>query len=220
MIRSDEQIKLDVVDHLSSDPSVDASEVRVDVSAGGVTLSGTVPMYTARAAATAAAWEIVGVKEVNNLLTVRFPATFAVPADKEIQDSASMTLTWNPDIDDTDIDISVRGGVIEVQGAVDAYWKRWKVENLVSGLAGVMGIENHLTVVPSEKRVDKDIATDIEAALERSLYVNAEDVTVRVQQGEVRLTGSTLTYYGRMRAYEAAANTPGVIDVDNDIVVV
>jgi osmotically-inducible protein OsmY len=217
--QTDQEIKKEIVDQLYGDYRVDAAEVQVEVYGGEVTLTGAVPNLTARNAATAGAWEIAGVKRVTNLLTVRFPPTFAVPSDESIEDSARVTLVWNPAVYDESIDISVTGGVVRLEGTVDAYWKRWKAENLVSDLKGVREVENHLSVVPTESRLDQQIAEEIEAALVRNLYIDPDQVTVKVEHGKVRLTGSVETYYGRARAYEAAANAPGVTEIDNGIVV-
>jgi osmotically-inducible protein OsmY len=218
MIRK--QIKKDIVDQLYGDYRVDAAEVQVEVDGGQVTLTGAVPNLTARNAATADAWEIAGVKRVINLLTVRFPPSFSVPSDEAIEDSARATLAWSPAVYSETIDVSVTGGVVRLEGTVDAYWKRWKAENLASDLSGVREVENRLAVVPTESRLDQQIAEDIEAALVRSLHIDPDRVTVKVEHGKVRLTGSVETYYGRARAYEAAANTVGVIEIDNDIAVV
>jgi osmotically-inducible protein OsmY len=220
MIRTDEQIKKDIVDEVYRDYRVDASNVKVEVTNGQVTLTGTVPTYTAREAANTATWGIAGIKEVTNLLTVRFPDTFDVPTDAQIKRDAERRLAWNPDVYSVDVDVSVLGGVVTLEGTVDAYWKRWQAENLVAQARGVIDIENHLAVVPTGSFIDKDVATDIEAALERNLYVDAEKVTVEVEHGRVTLSGSVPTYYGRARAYEAAAHTPGVVAVDNNIAVI
>jgi osmotically-inducible protein OsmY len=220
VVQTDEKIKSDIVDQIYGDHRVDAAEVQVEVYGGHVTLTGTVPSLTARNAATADAWEIAGVKRVTNLLTVRFPPTFTVPLDREIEDSARVTLSWNPAVHGEAIDVSVTGGVVTLEGTVDAYWKRWKAETLVSDLSGVRDVENRLTVVPTESRLDQQIAEEIEAALVRSLYIDPDRVTVKVEHGQVRLTGSVETYHGRASAYEAAVNAAGVIEIDNDVVVV
>jgi osmotically-inducible protein OsmY len=220
MARTDEQIKKDVVDQLYGDHRVDAAEVQVEVQSGEVTLTGAVPNLTARNAATADAWEIAGVKRVINLLTVRFPATFSVPSDESIEESAQVMLASNPAVYGDAIEVSVTRGVLRLKGTVDAYWKRWKAENVVSDLSGVRDVENRLTVVPTESRFDTQIAEEIVAALVRNLHIDPDRVTVKVEHGKVRLTGSVETYYGRARAYEAVANTAGVIEIDNDIVVV
>jgi osmotically-inducible protein OsmY len=219
LTRTDQQIKRDIVTELKWDHRVDASDISVNVANGVVTLTGSVPSYTARNFATSDAWGIAGVKRVNNLLTVTFPAGVTVPTDSQIKSSVDSTLTWNPDINNVNIDITVVKGTVTLEGTVDDYWQKWKAEDLVSDLSGVITVENHLTVVPTEDFVDQDIAEDIEAALERNLYVESEDVTVKVENGEATLTGTLPSYYARQRAYSAAANTLGVVNVNNNIVV-
>jgi osmotically-inducible protein OsmY len=219
MIRTDQAIKKALIDELYWDHRVDASDVKAEVSNGKVTLTGTVPSYSARTAAANAAWAIDGVSVVTNLLSVRFPPAFSVPTDAEIKTSAGSTLAWNPEVYSADIDVTVTDGVVRLEGTVDAYWKQWKAEDLVSNLRGVTEVENYLAVVPSDSFVDKDIARSIEAAFQRSMYVNAEDVTVKVENGKVTLTGTVSSYHARGRAYEVAALSSGVIAVDNHIVV-
>jgi hyperosmotically inducible protein len=220
MICTDEQIKKDIVDQLHWDYKVDASDVQVEVSEGEVTLNGAVPSYTAQNAAAIDAWDITGVKQVNNTLTVRFPADYVAPKDDQIKSSVEMTLAWNREIYSDGIDVSVAAGVVKLEGTVDAYWKKWKAESLASDLDGVKDIENRLAVVPGDRYVDKQIAEEVEAALGRSAYVNAEDVTVKVEMGQVKLTGSVPSHFARARAYEAAARTPGVVAIDNNVNIV
>jgi osmotically-inducible protein OsmY len=102
---------------------------------------------------------------------------------------------------------------------VDSYWKQSKAEQLVSNLRGVIDVANHLTVTPGDDILDKDIAQSIEKAIERTFYVEAENITVLVENGKIALTGIVPSYYARGRAYEAAALTEGVVKVDNNIIV-
>lgn len=218
-MRSDEIIKRDIVDEMYWDYRVDSSDVNVEVSNGKVTLSGTVPSYTARLASADDSYLIDGVRTVINLLTVKFPETATVPTDEEIRTSAERVLAWNPDVYSLDILVNVNAGVIKLEGTVDSYWKRWKAEDLISDLRGVIDVENHLAVVPTDDFIDKEIARDIEDALERNTYVNAENITVKVSDGEVLLTGTVPTYYAHNKAYTAAAFTPGVKEIDNEVLI-
>jgi len=118
-----------------------------------------------------------------------------------------------------DILVNVTAGIIKLEGTVDSYWKRWKAEDLISDLRGVIDVENHLAVVPTDEFIDKEIAKDIEDALKRNTYVNAENITVKVSDGEVLLTGTVPTYYAHNKAYSAAAFTPGVKDIDNKVLI-
>jgi osmotically-inducible protein OsmY len=219
MRRTDEQVKKAVVDHLYWDSSVDASGIKVEVSEGKITLTGIVPSHRMMLAAVEDAWSVVGVKEVDNLLIVRFQASFTPPSDAEIQRNAKNVLAWNPDVYSYDINVSVTGGMVTIEGTVDVYWKRWKVENLISNLSGVIGVENHLAVVPTASIVDKEIAKYIEAALNRNVYVFAEDIAVKVEHGKVSLAGTVPTWYARWQAFDAAALTPGVTHIDNKLVI-
>jgi osmotically-inducible protein OsmY len=216
MARTDQAIKKDLVDELFWDYRVDASDVKVEVSEGRITLTGTVPSYAALRAAEDAAWNVDSVGEVSNLLTVDFPQVVTVPTDAEIETSAEKTLAWNPEVYSLDIDITVINGKIKLEGTVDSYWKRWKVENLVSDLKGVTAVENLLAVTPGDDILDRDIARNVEAALVRNQYVDADQIAVEVEDGKVTLSGPVPSKYARTRAYNAAAFSPGVVEVEND----
>jgi len=114
-----------------------------------------------------------------------------------------------------EIDVTVANGMVTLEGTVEDTWQKWRAEDLVADLSGVILVENHLTVVPTESFVDQDIAEDIESALERNLYVVADDVTVEVENGTVTLSGTVTSWAARRAAYEAALYTTGVVDVRN-----
>lgn len=219
MFQSDDRIRRDIEAELEWDYSIDESDVSVEVSDGKVTLTGKVPSYTGRSAATAAAFSIAGVREVNNLLAVDFPPHYAVPDDSEVRTNAQRALDWSPYIHGSEVEVEVKDGVAELKGTVDAYWKRRKAEDLVSELRGVIDVRDHLAVVPTHDFADEEIAESIEGALLRNLYVDADKVTVKVENGEVTLTGALPSYYARRRAHNAAAFTPGVREVDDTILI-
>jgi len=68
--RSDERIREDVCERLSSDDDVDASEIEVKVQNGEVTLEGSVVTRTMKHQAENLADEVLGVKDVHNNLRV------------------------------------------------------------------------------------------------------------------------------------------------------
>lgn len=219
-VRTDEAIKRDVVDELFWDERVNAADIAVEVKDGVVILSGSVPTYTTRDAAYNAAWTIMGVRDVQNLVDVSFPAAFAVPSDAEIQTRVKDALIWNADIYSVDIDVSVKNGIVTLSGTVDAYWKKWKAESLASEVKGVIDINNELSIVPTQNYLDKDIAGEIEESLRRDLNIDADTVTLRVENGKVTLTGRVPTWDARRRAEESARFTAGVIHVDNRLTVI
>lgn len=217
MTRTDENIKKDVVDQLYWDSRVNAADVKVEVLNGVVTLSGKVNTTNARRAATTAAWMIEGVAGVNNNLQLIYDPDVDLPTDAQIKSQVENTLLWNEYIDSSKIDVSVSTGVVTLSGAVDSYWKKYEAETNVYHNFGVISVENHLTIVPTGSFLDKDIAEDIEKALDRNFYVDAEDVAVKVDRGNVTLMGEVTSAIARIQAEEVAMYTAGVLDVRNEL---
>jgi len=219
MNRKDETIKKEVVDQLYWDNRVDADDVTVHVDNGVVTLKGTVPTHGARSSAVTDTWMIDGVTSVEDQIDVELAPTVEIPTDAEIRNNIQNILSWNTDIDVMDIDVSVEGGVVTLEGTVDEYWKKWKAVELVSDVSGVIDVLDEMTVVPTGSFIDKDIAETINDALDRNLYIDSEGITVEVEHGKVTLTGVVPTNFVRSKAGDIASYTAGVIDVHNNLVV-
>ena len=217
--RTDEEIKKDVVDELYWDGRVDASDVKVEVSEGTVTLSGTVPNYKAYDAADEDAWAMSGVMYVRNDLTIKYPAGMTIPTDVDIKSNIENLLLWQPNIDSTEIDVTVENGWVTMRGSVDAFWKKVKTEELALNLSGVLGITNELAVVPTKNFTDKAIAEDIESAMERNFNIDQDLIDVKVKNGKVTPTGSVPSLPAFRAAQRIAENTLGVLIVDNELVI-
>jgi len=216
---SDEEIKKKIVDELYWDTRVDASKVQVTVDNGRVTLSGTVPSYTARTRATWDAWNVDGVIWVENNITVRPPPTVTFLSDEDIKQSVVRAFAEDPDLDTTDIRVSVKNATVTLEGSVDEFWKRGEAERIACRARGVCDIVNKLAVVPTMSIADETIADDVRAAIERNRNVNIEDVTINVSDGVVTLSGSVPTQAARTAAVNAADFTRGVVDVIDNLVI-
>jgi osmotically-inducible protein OsmY len=215
--RTDEQLKKNIVDHLFWDDSIDASGVKVEVSNGKATLSGSVLTYSAKDAASSAAWLVNGIQDVENRLHVQIPANMPMRTDDEIQRNAAEVLVWNADLHGLAISVSVTKGVVTLGGTVASYWQRNKAETLVSDLLGVVNVINQLIVIPSELLTDQTIAEIIQTALKNSPRIDGSDIIVSVKDGVVRLKGSVPTSHDRMQALTVVGNCRGVKDISNEI---
>jgi len=219
MTTTQERIKMDVVDELAWDDRVLATDVSVDVDDGMVTLSGHVPTHFSRKAAIEDAYRVPDVAEVVDRLDVRYPDFLETPTDERIQSNAENVLSWNPDIAIVDVAVSVADGVVTLEGTVDAYWKKLLAENLVLGLSGVIEVENHLAIVPTENVSDQSIAGHVTKALERRLQEDADAVDVTVEEGLVTLSGVVPSVTDEEIAFDAARYTAGVQGVRNNMAV-
>ncbi len=219
MTKSDEAIKKDVVDHLYWDSRVDASDVMVEVLDGEVTLTGAVPTHIAYRAAEEDVWALSGVRRVVNKLDVQYPAGVSTPPDSEIQSRVENVLLWQHFIDFTEMEVDVDNGWVTLRGTVDAYWKKVRTEEVVLGVAGVLGVTNELAIVPTKDLDDKIIAEDITAALERNIHTDVDLIDVEVEDGTVTLSGSVPSLPAYRMAERIAENTFGVVMVINELVI-
>lgn len=219
MARSDELIKKSIVDQMTRDDRVDASGISTEVSNGIVTLSGEMPTYYARSAAHDVAVDTVGVQDVQNDLKVNYPDFITVPSDSEIQESLNHRLLANPDIDLRELEVAVNAGLVTLKGTVTAYWKKIRAQQLAAHEPGVVSIDNHIAVVPTDDFLDKVLAEGVVNSLESKALVDAEDVTVQVHDGEVTLTGMVPNWSARRAAEEAVIFKAGVTNLINRITV-
>ncbi len=218
MTLSDKGIQKRIVDELYWDSSIDSSKINVTVDKGNVTLSGTVPSYSARNRAADDAYRIKDVNWVDNKLTVKYPV-MSVPPDSDIKQTVLNSLAADYDMEKTDIRVSVKNAVVTLEGSVDEYWKRGEAGRIACRARGVCDIVNKLTVVPTRSIADKAIAEDVRAALERNIFGTADCTTIKVSRGVVALSGTVPTWSARNAAVTAAEYTRGVIDVIDDLVV-
>lgn len=174
---------------------------------------------TAKSAAFDDAYLVDGVLSVTNNLDVEIPATKTAPTDAEIRDNVVTALSINSDVESYKIDVTVDKGWVTLEGTVNAYWEKVSAENEALDVNGVLGVSNNLGVVPTESYLDENIAEDIISALERNVHVNADDIDVKVEDGKVTLDGTVKTYTAKNAAFDSALYTPGVITVNNRIIV-
>jgi osmotically-inducible protein OsmY len=217
MMRNDERIKKDIVAHLYWDSRIDSSNIKVEVSDGLVTLSGTLPTLSICIAAVEDAEDVAGVRRVKNSLKVNIPETLEIPNDDEIKMIVENMLCWNPNIFSSDIDVSVVMGEVSLEGSVPSYWEKMNAEKIALEAAGTTIVSNKLTVVPTLSNTDKEIAENIMDALDRNMNVDADWVDVKVADGNVTLSGVVPDYRVYRAAYNMTAYTSGVLDINNDL---
>lgn len=217
--RNNEDIKKDIVDQLYWDDRVDASHVKVEVTDRTARLSGHIASYTARRAAETDAWLIAGVASVDNRLEVSSPPEHTRPTDEDLRAELAMALSWNSELQGTDIEVSVRDGRVTLIGSVDVHWKKRIAEELVAGRVGTVDVKNELAVVPSQRFEDRLVAGSIISALERNMHVEASAIDVRVNEGVVTLSGSVSSVPEFRAVGEVASRTIGVIALNNEVTI-
>jgi osmotically-inducible protein OsmY len=126
-------------------------------------------------------------------------------------------LRLNPDLDATDIAVSVKGGVVTLSGFVRSYSRKWEAERTAKRVSGVVGIANDIEVrLPIfNQRPDPEIARDAVAAIQAELPYSSEHVRVIVRDGWLTLEGQVEWNYSRERAETAVRRVRGLKGVSN-----
>ncbi len=93
-MRTDAQLKNDVMEELRWEPTVTSSEISVVAKDGVVTLSGTVPHYAEKWAAERATQRVEGVKAIAEEIEVNLTGVHK-RKDSEIAEAVVNSLNWN-----------------------------------------------------------------------------------------------------------------------------
>src|SRR5690348_3949147 len=139
--------------------------------------------------------------------------------DSEIERDVKAELEWDPDLDASDIAMSVKNGVVTLAGFVKSYTDKYEAEVAAKRVAGVVGVANDLEVrMPAvDERPDPDIARDAVAAIKSQLPISSENIKVIVKNGWVTLEGEVEWQYQRQTAENAVRRIKGVKGVSNTI---
>jgi osmotically-inducible protein OsmY len=216
-IRTDDEIAVDVRDNLRWDARVNADTIEVTVDSGIVWLKGGAPTYTARAAAVEQARHTPGARDVRDEIQVAVKHALDGQSDEEIRERAEKVLQWDASLDGSDIQASVRRGVLELEGNVDQHWKMLRARDLVMGIRGVVEVRENLAVVPTRTVADEVLAEEITSALARNVLIDEDRVDVRVENGVVTLTGTVASWMEVDTVEEIVSATPGALEIRNQL---
>jgi osmotically-inducible protein OsmY len=140
-------------------------------------------------------------------------------SDSEIERDVREELKWDPDLDASDIAVSVKKGVVTLAGFVKSFTGKYEAEAAAKRVAGVTAVANDIEVrMPSvDERPDPEIARDAVAAIKSQLPVSSEHIKIVVKNGWVTLEGQVEWQYQRQTAEVAVRRIKGVKGVSNVI---
>lgn len=138
-------------------------------------------------------------------------------ADSEIKRDVEEELSWDPDIDDTDIAVSVTDGVVTLTGFARSCNDKFEAEAAAKRMNGVRGVSNDIEIrLPiTSERTDPEIARDAVAAIKSQLPHSPESIKVVVKSGWVSLEGEVAWHHWREIAERTVRRLLGVKGVSN-----
>ena len=211
--RTDEQIQKDVQSELAWDPTVTATDIRVGVTHGVVTLIGSIPHYSQKDRAERAALRVEGVRAVADEVVVGLPTPFE-RSDEDIARASLAALEWNYQVPEG-VTLSVDRAWVTLRGQTEWDFEREAAAKVASSMIGVRGVTNSIVLSP---RIEPaDMLNRITAALKRSARPEVRAVEVTVDRDRVTLSGKLHSRSDMETARCTAWSCPGVTMVENNL---
>jgi osmotically-inducible protein OsmY len=120
------------------------------------------------------------------------------------------------------VTISVNNGMVQLGGTVDLYQYKTEADDKAHHVKGVTGVDNEIQVAGkqvSDAAINQELGKKL--AYDRAGWPDAafNNVTLSVSNGIVTLGGNTAVPWAKESALSIAKNTPGVVDVIDEITV-
>ncbi len=137
--------------------------------------------------------------------------------DIQIQKDVMEELRWEPFLNESEIGVAVKNGIVTLSGLVDTYSKKLAAEKAAKRVAGVKAVAEDIQVgiSPGYRKTDAEIAEAVLNALKWHTAVQEEKIKIKVEDGNVKLEGEVEWEYQRDNAKTAIENLTGVRSVFN-----
>ena len=224
-LRSDDEIRRDVLEALASDPATDSYKIDVKVEKGTVTLSGNVDSYGEKRLCTDVAKRVRGVKDVAEQIEIDYKTK---RPDNEIAQEVEAQLRDDVRIDAQRIAVKVDDGTVELAGTVPSAAERSSAI-ATAWVAGVRQVDASDLEVEwfapdtmtrestNVTKSDDQIKKAVHDALMQDPRVWSFDVGVDSNDGVVTLTGTVDNLKASKAATEDARDTVGTWWVKNHL---
>jgi osmotically-inducible protein OsmY len=215
-MKSDSELKKDVLAELAWDPLVPEARVGVSVNDGVVTLTGHLDSYSEKIATRRAVERVSGLKALAIEIDV-IPLGVHQRSDTEIATAVEHALSWNTSVPQDRIKVTVEKGWVTLGGEVDWNFQRRAVERLVRPLKGVVGISDNIQLKVAA--VPVNLTNRIQDALVRQAMREAKRIEIATEGSVVTLRGAVHSWAERSAVEGATWSAPGVSRVNNQLTV-
>ena len=140
---TDKELRKAVVTAIEARPEIGTAEIIVEVRDGVATLTGFVHTYFAKLAAEDAAKHVAGVEGLANDIMVKLGDQ---ASDPEIARGAVSALRENPEVPERNLTVTVRDGLLTLEGEVETYRQKRSAEDAVMTVHGAKGVVSRIEI--------------------------------------------------------------------------
>lgn len=139
--------------------------------------------------------------------------------DSSIKEDVLEELQWQPSIDETQIGVVVKDGIVTLSGTVDNYVKKREAENAAKSVVGVKAVAEDIEVKYSSTshKSDTEIAVAAVNALKWNIAVPQSKIEVKVEDSRIYLSGEVMWAFEKNAAKKAVENLTSVKYVVDNI---
>ena len=125
---------------------------------------------------------------------------------------------WDPQLDDTRINVSADHGRVTLTGSVPSYFDSMRAFDDTTVVGGVTDVDNQLLVGPiGAALTDADLVIASNQALDADRFVPNGAVTADVLDGYVTLRGEVRHHFQRQAAEHAVSKVDGVLGITDNV---
>lgn len=137
--------------------------------------------------------------------------------DSQLQRDVMDELTWAPQVDQSQIGVAAKDGVVTLTGFVPTYAQKSAAEKAARRVHGVKAIAEEIEVrfAFEPKTSDAEIARRILDIFAWSTTIPSDQLAVKVEHGFVTLSGPVEWNFQKTEAFKAASRVNGVKSVIN-----
>ena len=140
-MKTDYEIKEDVLSELAWQPNIDETNIGVIVEDGVVTLSGVVDNYTKKVAAEKAVENLLGVKGVVNSIKIK-----QAVEPTQIKERITKAFERSADVNARNVTVSIDGHTVTLRGTVNSMAEKDEAQRAAYFAPSVYEVKNELKV--------------------------------------------------------------------------
>lgn len=213
---ADERIRARVVNRLEGQVSLSIEDIDIHVANGVVRISGTVGSLGQIRTVDRIVGGVTDVRLVITDLTVRHSGRSQADIEQEVRDALTRRMRFRA----SPIELSVSAGVVTLRGTVPRAIDAVDAEAIAASASGVTGVVNEIMVQGEGPVPPVEVQKRVESILRNPLTFGVvRELLVSVENGIVTLNGWTERGQDRLEAERLALTVPGVLGVNNQIVV-